>query len=83
MSEHAFTNALDISAFQRASGRWVHVSADWQIASAESQFLKSIRLGACEHFTTVLGPGANASHADHIHLDLGKHGRDGTYRVCE
>ena len=25
---------------------------------------------ACQHFTTVLAPGSNAFHYDHIHVDL-------------
>ena len=83
MSEHAFTNALDISAFQRASGVWVYVSENWGMANAESAFLKAVHRGACEHFTTVLGPEANEDHHDHFHLDLGKHGETGTYRICE
>lgn len=83
MSEHAFMNALDISAFQLASGTWVPVAGNWEIDSVESQFLKAIHRGACAHFTTVLGPNANDLHSDHFHLDLGKHGQAGTYRVCE
>ncbi|MBZ0218522.1 MAG: extensin family protein, partial [Fimbriimonadaceae bacterium] len=83
MSEHAFANAMDISAFRRASGDWIYVAEHWNVASAESQFLKAIHREACEYFTTVLGPDANASHQDHFHLDLGKHGRTGTYRICE
>ncbi len=83
LSEHATTNALDVSAFQLASGRWISVSEFWTGDSPESQFLNQIHDQACEEFTTVLGPNANASHQDHFHLDLGRHGSTGTYRVCE
>jgi len=83
MSEHAFANALDIAAFRLKSGRWITVADHWTIASAESQFLKAVHRGACALFTTVLGPNANTAHRDHFHLDLGKHGQTGTYRICE
>ena len=83
MSEHAFANALDISAFKTVSGGWIAVAGNWNIASPESHFLKAIHREACAYFTTVLGPNANAAHHDHLHLDLGKHGRSGTYRICE
>jgi len=48
-----------------------------------AQFLRTIRDAACERFTTVLGPEANAFHADHFHLDLGCHGKRCTYKICE
>jgi len=47
---------------------------------AQSVFLKKIHKGACTGFSTVLGPEANAAHADHFHLDLGRNGR---YQICE
>ncbi len=49
--------------------------------SFEEAFQRAVRAGACLHFTTVLGPGANASHADHLHLDIIKRNRG--YRLCE
>lgn len=46
-------------------------------------FWRSIRDGACQKFTTVLGPGSeDGAHEDHLHLDLARHGRNGTRRVC-
>jgi hypothetical protein len=33
-------------------------------------------------FTTVLGPG-QPEHDTHFHLDLARHGKSGTYRICE
>ena len=43
----------------------------------------ALRISACGYFTTVLGPGANAAHAEHYHFDLGLHGKSGNYRICE
>lgn len=47
-------------------------------------FWRAIRNGACNSFATVLGPGADAAHADHLHLDLARRlGRGGQMRtVC-
>ncbi len=83
LSEHATANALDVTAFQLASGRWIGVQEFWPGDGPESLFLNQIHAQACAEFTTVLGPNANARHRDHFHLDLGRHGRTGTYRVCE
>jgi hypothetical protein len=45
--------------------------------------IRTLRTTACGYFTTILGPGSNASHADHLHFDLGLHGKTGNYRICE
>ena len=47
----------------------------------ESRFQRRIREGACAYFTTVLGPGTDAAHADHFHLDLRQRKRG--YRLCQ
>jgi len=36
----------------------------------EAAFLRRLHAGACQRFTTVLGPDANAEHHNHFHLDL-------------
>lgn len=46
-------------------------------------FWRTLRDGACGTFSTVLGPGTeDGQHEDHLHLDLARHGRNGTRRVC-
>lgn len=70
ISEHAFGNALDISAFVLADGRRVTVKAGWRGMPEEQGFLRDVQAGACAHFTTVLAPGSNVFHYDHIHVDL-------------
>lgn len=85
LSEHAAGNAIDISGFQIGTGkqaRWVKVEARKNPDDPEGKFLASVRQGACTYFTTVLGPG-QPDHDDHFHLDIGKHGRSGTYRICQ
>ena len=83
LSEHAKMNALDVSAFQLVSGRWINVLEFWNSEGPESLFLRDVHDKACAEFTTVIGPDANESHRDHFHLDLGRHGSTGTYRVCD
>jgi hypothetical protein len=70
ISEHAFGNALDIAAFVLADGRRVTVKDGWRGMPEEQGFLRDVQSGACVHFTTVLAPGSNVYHYDHIHVDL-------------
>ncbi|MCA1540244.1 extensin family protein [Bradyrhizobium sp. NBAIM32] len=70
ISEHAFGNALDISAFVLADGRRITIKDGWRGMPEEQGFLRDVQAGACAHFTTVLAPGSNVFHYDHIHVDL-------------
>ena len=70
ISEHAFGNAIDIAAFTFADGRRVTVQEGWHGTPEEQGFLRDVHLGACDNFTTVLAPGYNAAHYNHIHVDL-------------
>ncbi len=70
ISEHAFGNALDIAAFTLADGHTITVKNGWRGTPAEQGFLHDVEEGACAMFTTVLAPGSNAYHEDHMHLDL-------------
>jgi hypothetical protein len=36
----------------------------------EAAFLRRVHRGACRVLRTVLGPEANESHRDHLHLDM-------------
>jgi hypothetical protein len=83
LSEHAFGNALDVMAFRLADGREVTVRGGWRGAQDEQEFLREVFVGACNYFTTVLGPGADAFHYDHFHLDLARHDPRGERRVCK
>jgi hypothetical protein len=70
ISEHAFGNAIDIAAFTFADGRRVTVQEGWHGSPEEQGFLHDVHLAACDNFTTVLAPGYNAAHYNHIHVDL-------------
>ena len=86
LSEHAFGNAVDVAGFTLADGREIDFVHDWKTTdSQEAAFLHEAHAGACQYFTTVLGPGADAFHYNHIHLDLANHGSTdtGPRRICK
>ncbi len=86
LSEHSFANAVDVGSFKLADGRDIIVVRDWKKSdSQESAFLKEVHGGACQRFTTVLGPGADVYHYNHIHMDLAMHGNTNTgpRRYCK
>jgi hypothetical protein len=70
ISEHAFGNALDIAGFTLADGRHISVKDGWKGLPEEQGFLRDVQAAACQQFTTVLAPGSNVYHYDHIHVDL-------------
>lgn len=80
LSEHAYANALDIAGFTFTDGAPVSVKAA-DPATPEGRFTAAVRQGACGIFTTVLGPGSDSYHADHLHLDL--RARRAGSRICQ
>jgi hypothetical protein len=80
ISEHAFGNALDIASFTLADGRKITVKDGWHGLPEEQGFLRDVQAAACDQFSTVLAPGSNVYHYDHIHVDLMRR-RDG-HRAC-
>ena len=80
-SEHAYGNALDIFSFRTNDGREVTVKNGWNGSPEEQAFLREIFLGACEMYSTVLGPGSDMFHYDHFHVDMARHA--GGRRICK
>lgn len=83
LSEHGYANALDVSGFVLTNGKTITLKRGWKGNRAERAFLRAAHQGACQHFTTVLGPEYNRLHHDHFHVDLARRGRDGLGRVCK
>jgi hypothetical protein len=79
LSEHGMGNAIDVSHFILASGREVSVLNDWGGDSDARGFLRRVRSEACGPFKTVLGPGSDVHHKDHLHMDLQQHRNGGSY----
>lgn len=83
LSEHAFGNAIDIMSFVFNDGNVVTVKGGWRGTEQEQGFLRDVFHGACQRFKTVLGPGSDALHYDHFHLDLARHDSRGQRRYCK
>lgn len=81
LSEHAFGNAFDIAAFRFQGGPRIEIAPRQDDGDLTESFQSAVRATACLHFTTVLGPGANAAHENHLHLDI--KARKGGYRLCQ
>jgi hypothetical protein len=81
ISEHAFGNALDIASFELSNGRKISVQHGWRGAPEEQGFLRDVQAAACAQFSTVLAPGSNVYHYNHIHVDLMQ--RSSGRRICE
>ena len=77
LSEHGRANAIDIRALKLASGRSISLVDRTVSRSLRESVLHS----ACARFSTVLGPGSDGYHEDHIHLDLME--RRNNYKICQ
>lgn len=77
LSEHGKANAVDIRSFKLVNG----TSAQPTDPNISKEFRDGMRKGACERFKTVLGPGADGYHEDHVHIDLAERRSD--YRLCQ
>ncbi len=69
-SEHSKGNALDVMRIALKNGRDIDVRKPGWFAFRQRALLNNVRAGGCEYFSTVLGPGYNADHADHFHFDI-------------
>jgi hypothetical protein len=76
LSEHGKANAIDVRSFTLADGRTIHPT-DTAVAR---EFRERMRASACARFITVLGPGSDGYHEEHVHVDLAE--RHGGYRIC-
>ncbi len=81
VSEHAHANAVDISGIAFSDHDTVAIMDRPGSADDARAFQAAIRGGACAYFTTVVGPGTNTAHSDHLHVDMLQ--RRNGYRICE
>ncbi|UIK03914.1 extensin family protein [Neorhizobium galegae] len=80
ISEHARGNAFDVAAFKLDNGEKMEMKPRTEDSTMEGAFQRTATAGACLHFTTVLSPGSDAAHQNHLHLDVLER-KDG-YRYC-
>lgn len=83
-SEHATGRALDIFAFELGEEKQggMLVSVERPNGLEQSRFVAAVRQSACGAFMTVLGPGADAAHANHLHVDIQQR-RAASSRFCQ
>ncbi len=80
LSEHAYANGVDVMGFTFEGRVPVAVGATRE-GTPEAAFEAAIRARACGFFRTVLGPGSDAAHANHLHLD--ERERQAGHRLCQ
>ena len=81
VSSHGQGNAVDVMTLEMTGGR--RISAEKPEDAAAVKFFAAFRAAACVSFNTVLGPGADPSHASHIHLDIEPRGKNGAAKFCQ
>jgi hypothetical protein len=81
ISAHANGIAIDLLAVRFADKR--RVAFEHQDGANEASYIRATRAAACGWFTTVLGPGADPFHANHMHVDIESHGSNSSYRICQ
>ncbi len=81
MSSHGQGNAVDTMAVEVLGGRKLNVEKP--DGPEAVRFMAAYRAAACGVFSTVLGPGSDAAHANHIHVDIEQRGRDGRSKFCQ
>jgi hypothetical protein len=77
LSEHGRANALDVRALELANGQSISLTDRTVPRGLRESVLHSV----CARFSTVLGPGSDGYHEDHIHLDLME--RHNNYKICQ
>jgi hypothetical protein len=77
LSEHGRANALDVRSLKLANGRVISFTD----RTVQRDLREAVLHSACARFSTVLGPGSDWYHEDHIHLDLMERRND--YRICQ
>ncbi|UXS32341.1 extensin family protein [Agrobacterium tumefaciens] len=80
ISEHAKGNAVDISTIAFDKGEPLVMKPRGEDGTPEGAFQRAITAAACLFFRTVLSPGSDATHQDHLHLDVLE--RKGGYLYC-
>jgi hypothetical protein len=77
LSEHGKGDALDMRAIEMSDGRSILFAG----RSNDMDLAVGLRTSACARFSTVLGPGSDGFHEDHVHVDL--QARSNGYRICQ
>lgn len=77
MSEHGTGNAMDVGSITFVNGQ----TRDPTDLNVSRDFREGWKKSVCGRFTTVLGPGSDGYHENHVHVDLKE--RHNGYRICQ
>jgi hypothetical protein len=77
LSEHGRANAIDVRGVKLMNGQTISLTDRSVPRGLREQVVGTV----CARFATVLGPGSDWYHEDHIHLDLAP--RRGGYKICQ
>jgi hypothetical protein len=81
ISSHGQGNAVDIMGVEILGGRKIVIEKPDGPESI--RLIAGMRAAACGVFSTVLGPGSDASHGNHLHIDTEKRGYNGRSKLCQ
>src|SRR5712671_5120638 len=77
LSEHGHANALDVRGLKLANGQSISLTD----RTVSRELRESVLHSLCARFSTVLGPGSDGYHEEHIHIDLME--RHNNYKICQ
>jgi len=80
LSEHATGRALDVFALAIGPSS-ERLLLEMGKPAGHEAFLTALRHSACGAFLTALGPGSDATHVDHLHIDI--QARRPSSRFCQ
>lgn len=80
LSYHAIGAAIDIRGFDFSGRAPIIIEPRDNTGTIEEAFQKAVKASACLYFGTVLGPGSDGYHEDHLHFDVAQ--RRGGYKYC-
>ncbi|MET0359411.1 MAG: extensin family protein [Pararhizobium sp.] len=80
ISEHARGNAIDIASFTFKNGETIAIQPRDEDGTLSGAFQRAVTATGCLYFETVLDPGSDEAHENHLHFDVLQ--RRGNYRYC-
>jgi hypothetical protein len=80
ISEHARGNAIDIASFTFKNGDTIAIQPRDEDGTLPGAFQRAVTATGCLYFETVLDPGSDEAHENHLHFDVLQ--RRGNYRYC-
>jgi hypothetical protein len=80
-SVHGKGLAIDIARIEL--GARAPLVIESPLDDADREVIDALRRSACGWFTTTIGPGSDAAHANHLHFDIEARGMSGQGKFCQ